>query len=160
VLKKPMPSLAGTKELVVGSKTEWKTDKNRGVKPFQSVITALRYAKGVDPYSGLEELLVNDKTVVAMLKEEPKEKKEKDTSQMTVKQLKKYKAQQQLQAAKKADPADFKFRMSSDTSDEPVWYENIKDLVAAHPEALEPLLTGKYKEDDEEEIVEDFDNEE
>lgn len=159
-LKVQMPSLAGTKDLVVGSKTEWTTTKNRGVKPLQSVVTTLRYAKGINPYSGLEELLVNDETVVAELKVAAKPEKEKDLSEMTDKQRKKYLAQQQIKKAKKASPDDFKFRMKKDNSENPVWYENIKDLVKAHPDALEPLITGKYSVNEEDEIVEDIEDEE
>ena len=154
MIKTSMPSLAGTKELVVGSKTEWTTTKNRGVKPVQSVTTTLRYAKGIALYSGLEELLMNDETINAMLKEPAKVAKEKDTSNMTDKQLKKHLAAEQMKKAKKANPADFKFKMASDKSEDPTWFDNIKDLVVAHPEALHPLITGEYTTNEDEEFEE------
>lgn len=149
-----VPSLAGTKKMPVGSTTEWTTTKNRGVVPFQSVRTKIRYAKGVDLFSGLEELLVNDETVVAELKVAAKPTKEKDTSQMTDKALRKHLAAEQVKKAKKANPSDFKFRLKSDKSETPTWFENIKDLVAAHPEALHPHITGEYQLPDHEELEE------
>lgn len=47
----------------IGVKVEWTTIKNRGVQPFQKVVVAIYYNKGVDPYSGLEELLIEDESI-------------------------------------------------------------------------------------------------
>ena len=44
----------------IGMTTQWKTIKNRAVRPFQTAFTRIFYAKGIDPWSGLDELLVNE----------------------------------------------------------------------------------------------------
>lgn len=141
-------SLGGDKKIQIGTNTEWLTLKNRGVKPKQSVVTKLIYAKGINPYSGIEELLVNDETVVAELKVKKDKKKQAE------------KVVSSLTKTKEVDPSTFKFKMKNDESGE--WFDDIKSLIAAHPESLDPLITGKYSVSDEviEESVPDIDDEE
>lgn len=47
----------------IGQKVEWTSIKNRGVRPFQKVTVKIYYNKGIDPYSGFEELLIDDGTI-------------------------------------------------------------------------------------------------
>ena len=63
-LVKQVPSKENKKKGVVtietGIKTRWKTIKNRAVKPFQTVVVKMRFSKGLDKYSGLDEVLINE----------------------------------------------------------------------------------------------------
>lgn len=47
----------------IGVKVQWECIKNRGVRPHQKVEVAIYYNKGIDPYSGLEQLLIDDETI-------------------------------------------------------------------------------------------------
>lgn len=132
-IKNEVPSLTGKKEIIVGTTTEWKTIKNRGVKPHQTVTTRLIYTKGINKFSGLEELLLNDGTVEAAPKVEPKkdDNKKKEAARKVVSKTK-----------KDPKPEDYKFRMLKTEAAE--WFDDIKGLIESHPEALKPLITGEY----------------
>jgi recombination protein RecA len=49
----------------IGVKVEWECIKNRGVRPHQKVEVKIYYNRGIDPYSGLEQLLIDDETIRA-----------------------------------------------------------------------------------------------
>jgi RecA/RadA recombinase len=50
----------GKIKIDTGTKTNWETKKNRAVKPFQKVLVKMRFSKGIDTYSGIDELLINE----------------------------------------------------------------------------------------------------
>lgn len=48
---------------VLGVISKWETIKNRNITPFKKVAVDINYRKGVEPYSGLYELLINENKV-------------------------------------------------------------------------------------------------
>lgn len=133
------------KNIQIGMKTIWKTIKNRAVKPFQSVLTKIRYSKGIDLWSGLDELFVNEglanpattTKVADHLNPKPDLIKENDKGEMVFK-----KAQDGFKALKHKEGLENKF------------FYNEEELVADYPEFLEPSWTG-VSEDEDEEFEED-----
>lgn len=107
------------KKIKVGSVTEWKTLKNRGVKPFQSALTAITYAKGVNPWYGLEALLLEDKSIE--LASAPK--KEKGSNRMK---------------------GSLSFKVIGDKSGE--IFTKAIDMCEKFPQLLEPIITGSKRD--------------
>lgn len=112
------------KTLQIGSKSEWNSIKNRAVKPFQKVQIDILYAKGINEYSGLDELLVNDDLI----------KVASSSVGANGEKLSK-----QIKGFKLIDK-DSKF------------YPTIKELVDENPHVLEPIWTGSYDDGDEYEV--------
>lgn len=59
-IKEDVPKSKETKARQIGVKSVWETIKNRNIDPFKKVETEIVYRDGVDPQSGLLDLLVSE----------------------------------------------------------------------------------------------------
>lgn len=140
LIKKKVQTMEKDKTIAIGSKTLWSTMKNRGVKPNQEVMTTIIYSRGIDPYSGVEELLLNDGSISIASRPAKIPKKEKETQSEKLERERLSKI--------------FTFTVNGDESGE--IYENAKQMCEAHPRLLTPLYTGSY-DDGEGELFESVD---
>jgi RecA/RadA recombinase len=131
VHKRKVETLEKEKFVKVGVDTEWTTLKNRGVTPFKTAKTSIMYKTGVNPWSGLEEVLLNEGSITIHSRPAKVKKAEKET--MTEKL-----ERERLQKI-------FTFKVKGDSSEK--IYENAKQICEDFPKLLLPKLTG----DDEEE---------
>lgn len=123
--------VAKGKNVQIGMKTEWQTIKNRAVTPFQKVGTKIYYSKGVDIWSGLDELLANNNLIKAATKSFPDPNDEE----------------------KKITKKGYKLLDGSDDT----FFPTIQDVIEKYPHFLEPKWTG-VEDDEIEEIEEPFGN--
>lgn len=137
--KKKVETMEKDKTQVVGSSTEWTSIKNRGVKPHQNVTTKILYSKGIDPWSGMEELLLNDGSITINSRPAKVKKPDKETQSEKLER-------ERLQRI-------FTFKVKGDENNR--IYNNAKDICADFPNLLEPLWTGSY-DDGEGEIFEEI----
>lgn len=138
LIKKAVQTMEKDKTATIGSSTQWTTIKNRGVKPFQDVTTKIIYSKGIDIYSGLEELLLNDGSISIKSRPGKVKKPEKETQSEKI---------ERERLAKM-----FTFTVNGDETGKV--YTNAKEMCEDHPHLLVPLWTGSY-EDGDGEIYED-----
>jgi len=129
-LKKTVKSIEKKNGRIVytGMRTEWTTNKNRAVRPFQTTITDVRYASGLDPFSGLVELLVNDELVKVGSTKFDSDGEALTKSRVGVKVIK--------------EKEDFKDKFYG--------MNELNILITDYPEFLEPVWTGTFEEDDDE----------
>lgn len=137
------------KGVQTGMKSSWKTIKNRAVKPFQEVITYIRYAKGINPTQGLADVLLNDFCIkdatTTQVREgltetmNPKLFKENDKGETVFKKPHKG------------------FKVYDTKLGDDNFYYTVEEIIEAHPEFMTPVWTGSYDdgEDFEEEVGSD-----
>lgn len=127
VHKRKVETLEKEKFVKVGVDTEWTTLKNRGVTPFKSCKTSIMYATGVNPWSGLEEVLLNDGSITIASRPGKIPKKEKETMSEKLERERLSKI--------------FTFKVKGDESGK--IYSSAKDICADFPDLLKPKLTGE-----------------
>jgi RecA/RadA recombinase len=125
--KMKVATLEKEKLVQVGVDTEWTTIKNRGVTPFKTAKTSILYRTGVNPWSGLEEVLLNSGQIeiVSRPAKIPKPKKETLDEKIERERLSKI----------------FTFKVKGDESGEV--FECAKDICTKYPHLLEPIWTGQ-----------------
>jgi len=120
-------------EIKVGMVVEWEAIKNRLVAPFQKAKIQTLFSKGILPYSGIAELLTNHGRILYY---NPKKKKKDDKPAKETKEEKE---------AKSKKPTYTHIESG-------IVYDSIVDLIAEHPEVLNPIKVGDL---DDNEIEED-----
>lgn len=133
----------GTKEKKkqVGITAIWETIKNRRIEPFQNVSVKVNYSTGMRRYSGLGELLTNEGLIVPATK--------------TIAMLDKN-GEPVLDSKKKPKKEVVKVLKVKTTG---LTYHNVKEVIAAHPEFLEPKRIDSMVEDDIDDDIDLEDNE-
>jgi recombination protein RecA len=96
VHKRKVETLEKEKFVKVGVDTEWTTLKNRGVTPFKTAKTSIMYSTGVNPWSGLEEVLLNEGTITVHTRPAKVKKPEKEDEKEKVEEIKEEKPKKKV----------------------------------------------------------------
>lgn len=121
-----------------GMTTQWCTIKNRAVTPFQKVFTKIKYTTGVNPWSGMDELLVNEEII------NPSNTKSVEIAKEALSELEFSKLKLNKDGTKLAkDLKGFKLLKGDDTN----FYASIEKLCETHSYLLNPSWTDYMAED-------------